>query len=69
MHTLNYRLQRLMGVGSIILVHGLGGHLRKLWTHIDSATQKKVFWPKDLLSRDIPRARVMTYRYKSNVLS
>ena len=47
---------------SIVAVHGLGGDLRKTWTHPTS----KAFWLKDFLPKQIPDARIMTFGYNAN---
>lgn len=47
----------------IVLVHGLNGDPRNTWTSRESG----VFWPRDLLSKILPRARILTYGYNANV--
>ena len=38
----------------IVFIHGLGGRRHSTWT------KGETFWPLDLLSKDYPRARIMT---------
>lgn len=46
---------------SIVFVHGLMGDPIKTWAKGD------VLWPKDVLSKSFPRARIMTYGYDADV--
>jgi len=48
---------------SIVLVHGLTGNRQNTWTHNDG-----VFWPQDLLPKDLPTARIMTFGYDADVV-
>jgi protein SERAC1 len=50
-------------LNSIVFVHGLTGNRRNTWTHPDG-----VFWPEDLLTKDLPTARVMTFGYDADVV-
>jgi hypothetical protein len=54
---------------SIVCIHGLGGHREHTWTAEEPGTGKTTFWPRDLLPRDLPQARIMTYGYDSKVSS
>src|SRR5437588_2092059 len=45
---------------SLVFVHGLGGH----W--YDSWSKNGVFWPRDLLSRDVRNVRIITFGYDSD---
>jgi hypothetical protein len=45
-------------------VHGLTGGRKSTWTDKRTGT----FWPKDLLKRDIPNARIITFGYDSKVV-
>lgn len=49
---------------SIVFVHGLYGGREATWTH----EQSKVFWPKDLLPRDIEDARIHSFGYNAKVV-
>lgn len=44
---------------SIIFVNGLGGGPFKTWTSNNEG--RKVFWPKDLLPQECPRARIFSF--------
>ena len=44
----------------IVFVHGLYGHQIGNWRLND------VFWPRDLLAKDLPNARMMSFGYKSS---
>lgn len=48
---------------SIWFVHGLTGNRKRTWTHEKAG----VFWP-ELLARDFPKARVITYGYDADVV-
>ncbi|RFU76310.1 tetratricopeptide-like helical [Trichoderma arundinaceum] len=48
----------------IVAVHGLGGQGFKSWITLEGGKSK--FWLEDLLARDIPNARIMTYAYISD---
>jgi len=43
----------------IIFIHGVGGHPFDTWTADKSGT----FWPRDILPKDIPYCRILTYGY------
>ncbi|KAI1666519.1 hypothetical protein Ptr902_02766 [Pyrenophora tritici-repentis] len=47
----------------VVFVHGLNGHRVNTWTG-----QYDVFWPKDLLSKDLPSARIFTWGYDSKIM-
>jgi hypothetical protein len=47
---------------SVVFVHGLTGGLEKTWTHEDGT-----FWPRDLLAKDFPKARILTVGYDADV--
>ncbi len=46
---------------SFCFVHGLQGHPTKTWTALD------VCWPRDLLPKEIPSARVLTFDYSARL--
>jgi hypothetical protein len=48
----------------IVFVHGLTGDRRRTWTHPDTLT----FWPKDLLSTHVPKARILTFGYDAYII-
>lgn len=54
----------LIYVSSIVFVHGLTGKRTKTWL-ADGATLP---WPKELLSKKIPEARILTYGYNADVV-
>ena len=49
---------------SIVFVHGLTGNRESTWTH----KTNKVFWPKDLLPKDLPKARIITFGYDADII-
>lgn len=49
---------------SIVFVHGLTGNRESTWTHKTG----KVFWPKDLLPKDLPKARIITFGYDADII-
>ncbi|UKZ58053.1 hypothetical protein TrVGV298_011915 [Trichoderma virens] len=48
----------------IVAVHGLGGQGFKSWISLEGGKSKS--WLEDLLAKDIPNARIMTYGYISD---
>ncbi|KGO38488.1 hypothetical protein PEX1_014980 [Penicillium expansum] len=48
----------------IIFVHGLTGNREKTWTH-----ENGTLWPRDLLSKDLSTARIMTFGYDVDIFS
>ncbi|KAK6350003.1 hypothetical protein TWF696_006255 [Orbilia brochopaga] len=56
-------------VVDIILVHGLGGDPFKTWTHSNGKKDTGVLWPRDLLPREIPEVRILSYGYDTKVTS
>ncbi|KAF2180661.1 hypothetical protein K469DRAFT_639718 [Zopfia rhizophila CBS 207.26] len=51
-------------VVDIVAVHGLNGHRDKTWTAANSK-----HWLRDLLSNDIPNARIFCWGYDANTHS
>jgi hypothetical protein len=51
---------------SIVAVHGLKGDAFKTWTVKGATPDKDVLWLRDLLPKDIPTARILTYGYDSD---
>src|SRR3981189_2808041 len=49
---------------SIVLVHGIGGHREGSWT-----APNGICWPRDLLPKEVPQARILTYGYDSRTQS
>ena len=49
-------------VVDICFVHGLGGGSLSTWT------LNEVCWPRDLLSTDIPDARILTFGYDASII-
>ena len=50
----------------VVAVHGLGGDLYKTWACDRSITNnEEIFWLSSLLPRDLPGARIFTFRYPS----
>ena len=50
-------------VCSICFIHGLNGGRVSTWT------EGKVFWPADLLPKDIPDARILVWGYNAKITS
>jgi hypothetical protein len=48
---------------SFVFVHGLTGNRTTTWT-----SQSGVCWPRDLLSKEFPMARIMTFGYDADVV-
>lgn len=46
----------------IIFLHGLRGHAEKTWSKGD------ICWPRDLLPKDLPHVRIISWGYDSSVL-
>lgn len=53
----------IANVCSIIFVHGCTGDREKTWT-----SQGEVLWPQDLLSKDVPTARILTWGYDAELV-
>ena len=51
----------------IVFVHGLTGDAARTWTHEDSKSGKT--WPAELLSSDLPDARIMSFGYDADVVN
>lgn len=51
-------------VADIVFVHGLTGNRESTWTDKESGT----FWPAQLLPKDVPKARIMTFGYDADVV-
>ncbi|EJT79104.1 hypothetical protein GGTG_04193 [Gaeumannomyces tritici R3-111a-1] len=47
----------------LVLIHGLNGDYLKTWTHETT----KVCWPKDLLPRELPDMRVLSFAYNADI--
>ena len=45
-----------------MFVHGITGGRDTTWTHQDGT-----FWPRDLLAKSFPAARIMTFGYDADV--
>lgn len=53
---------------SIILIHGVNGDPIKTWEHVSSdGSGKRVLWPRDLLPKDFPAARVLSFGYNGDI--
>ncbi|KAK0706216.1 hypothetical protein B0T26DRAFT_725797 [Lasiosphaeria miniovina] len=50
----------------IIFIHGLRGDSFKTWLH--GSEERGVYWPTELLSRDFPSARILTFGYDVDVV-
>ncbi|KAF2670814.1 hypothetical protein BT63DRAFT_468603 [Microthyrium microscopicum] len=48
-------------LADIVFIHGLEGHPVDTWVGRNSTTDAPIFWPKDLLARDFPHVRVLSY--------
>lgn len=57
--TVLYTPPKLKPLVDIVLIHGLSGHSYTTWLDKRSGT----FWPFDLLRKDVPNARIMTFGY------
>jgi pimeloyl-ACP methyl ester carboxylesterase len=50
-------------LSSVLFIHGLTGHREKTWTKGEAEP-----WPKSLLPRDLPTARIIMYGYDADIL-
>lgn len=49
----------------IVFVHGLTGNSYSTWFHEDA----KVHWPSQLLNKDIPDARILSFGYDADIVN
>ena len=66
----NYGAIQLFGGGTkatldIVFVHGLTGNSYNTWFHEEA----KVHWPSQLLSQDIPDARILSFGYDADIVN
>ena len=57
-----------LAIIDIVAIHGLNGHYQKTWS-ATGPSGEQVNWLKDLLPRQIPNARIISYGYNSAVQS
>lgn len=62
MSPLNRSMTDRLSPSSIVFVQGLTGNRENTWKH-----RNGLFWPRDLLNHDFPKARIMTYGYEVDV--
>jgi hypothetical protein len=55
-------LSYLANLNSIVFVHGLRGGRESTWT------KDGVVWPKEVLSKDVPKSRILSFGYDSGVV-
>ncbi|KAI0098132.1 hypothetical protein GGR51DRAFT_577225 [Nemania sp. FL0031] len=53
----------------IVFIHGLGGHREATWAAEEPQTGRSVLWIEDFLPTELPRARIMTFGYSSQIFS
>ena len=56
-------MERLTVFGSIVAIHGFGGHPEGSFT-----ASNDIHWIRDLLGNDIPEARIFVWGYDSTIL-
>lgn len=56
----------LTKIRSIVFVHGLTGNSYNTWLN---AGPSSVYWPKDLLSKDLVNARILTFGYDADIVN
>ncbi|KAF1811247.1 hypothetical protein P152DRAFT_474853 [Eremomyces bilateralis CBS 781.70] len=64
LQTLSENADDIIDKTSIVFVHGLTGNRESTWTDRTA----NVFWPKDLLAKDLPKARVITFGYDADIV-
>ena len=52
---------------SVVFVHGLTGSRETTWTA--SKDNTKCFWLRDILAKDLPYARILSWGYDANVVN
>lgn len=50
----------------IVFVHGITGNRESTWTA--QTGSESIFWPRDLLPRDVPDSRIVTWGYDADVV-
>ncbi|KAF2267725.1 hypothetical protein CC78DRAFT_448905, partial [Lojkania enalia] len=56
----------------VVLIHGLQGHPKKTWLYESTSFSRfkrkpgSCYWPEDLLPKDFPKIRIITYGYDSH---
>lgn len=59
--------QQTNATNSIVAVHGLKGDVYRTWTaKATEPDEKEVFWLKDLLPEEVPKARILAYGYDAD---
>ena len=50
----------------MVAIHGLGGHPHSTWMATNDRGEEKL-WLRDFLPDDLPKARIMTFGYSSDL--
>lgn len=49
-------------------MHGLFGDRVETWTHKGARNDQGIFWPRDLLAKDMENTRILSFGYDTDII-